>query len=214
MTQRSHIVDMCMTCGLKDCIGVLDQCKSCYCKEAERIGNFNTMLAVVKTGTKREFEDFGGKAEQGETPKQACVREFNEEAGEWVAKVCGSYYIIGSCTYTTPVNGKTWKSYVQVILLETILTREEAQMTETAEWKDKAFKNMRSAIRLIAITDLSTNFDVPHASYTGKTVTLASRLRRAIRRKDIREWISEAAKIRVLDELEHAKYIDESTPTD
>lgn len=152
-------------------------------------------LCVCRPSWKREWEEFGGKAELGETPAEARQREFGEEAGCWLDRAgIDEYRVLGEWTLSMDINtGCRYESSQCCIMLSGI--HGEADLLEWAldTYQDRGYDMPR---------EISVDFiplrDVTHKRGTvfrGKAheIKLSARLRRVLKDRRVRNIVDGVA---------------------
>jgi hypothetical protein len=153
-------------------------------------------LAIVKPDWKREWEEFGGRAELGESGSDAAIRELSEEGGEWLESIgCSEYTDIGCWTVRMKINGsKEYRSTTAAMLLSTSLTRAQALACSTRKYQDRGYKVRREvSVDFIPVEDLNYRHGYHYVGFGHDGIKLSARLRRMLKDRRIITSLAEAA---------------------
>jgi hypothetical protein len=163
--------------------------------------NASTYLVVCKPDWKREWEEFGGRADEGETGEDAREREFTEEAGEWLRSAgLLTYHNVGEWTMGMKVNaGRTYRSSISCVMMSQIVEEESLRAWSSRKYQDRGYLAVREiSIDFLPVQDISHKHGIV---YQGKSheIKLSARLRRVLKDRRVRESIDRAANATWMD---------------
>ena len=143
-------------------------------------------MVVIKPKWKRAWEEFGGRANNDESPDACAMREWKEEGGEWMEQAdLRNYFWKGTTVLTMRGDiGSTYRYSVHVIEFARTVNASDLLEWSQATYQDRGYDHpCEIELDFISIDHLTSRSE--NISFSHGSIKLSGRLKRTLRDKNV-----------------------------